>query len=192
MFRFKDQMYITYHTQILEQLLKIKGGYRCTHIDPVTVEEDGKLGKITATKGGVAQVGSLNPYEKIQAETIGTMAGITTVLLEENGERSGTGNMAVTDMEEGSWLAVYGADFSEKGAEKFTAAVRVLEGKQGGVQIRLDRPNGDIVGYLPIEADTSGEFKEISTKLSQKITGKHDLVFAFTGEGYELDYWYFQ
>jgi len=192
MFRFKDQMYITYHTQILEQLLKIKGGYRCTHIDPVTVGEDGKIEKITATKSGVDQVGSLNPYERTEAETIGTMAGITTVLLEENGERSGTGNMAVTDMKEGSWLAVYGADFNEKGAVSFTVAVRALEGVQGGIQIRLDRPTGEIVGYLPIEADNSGEFKEISTELFKKITGKHDLVFVFTGEGYEFDYWYFQ
>lgn len=192
MFKFKEQMYIAYHTQILEKRLGISGGYRCTHIDPVTISEDGKIQPISATEFGVKQVQSLNPFERVEAETIGTMGGITTKLTDESENLHGTGNMSVTDINTGDWIAVYGADFGDNGADTFTASIKPPHDKYGAIQIRLDKPTGIVVGYLKVEASTSEEYQEISTELFSKITGIHDLVFVFYGEGYDMDYWYFK
>lgn len=191
-FEFKDSMYIAYHTQILEKRLNVAGGYRCTHIDPVTVEADGSIAAITATEFGVKQVQSLNPYIRTEAETMGTMGGVNTSLYEENGKNSGTGNIAVTDINTGDWIAVYGADFGDDGANTFTASIKPSKDQVGVVQIRLDKPTGIIIGYLEIEAGDAEEYKEVATELFSTITGKHDLVFIFSGEGYSFDYWYFK
>lgn len=192
MFEFKGQMYMAYHSQMLEKKLDISGGYRSTNIDYVTVNEDGTIENIKASEFGVKQVKSLNPYERCEAETIGTMAGIGTTLIEETGAGSGTGNMAVTDIHTGDWIAVYGADFGEIGAKSFTACIKAPASGEGAIQIRLDKPTGEAVGYLKIDADSSGSFKEITAELLKPITGEHNLVFVFYGEGYEFDYWYFK
>ncbi|MGF7142125.1 arabinoxylan arabinofuranohydrolase [Anaerotaenia torta] len=192
MFRFKDQMYMAYHTQILENRLDITGGYRCTHIDPVTVSEDGVIQTIKATEFGVKQVQALNPYERVEAETIGTMGGITTKLADETNKLSGTGNMAVTDIHTGDWIAVYGVDFGDSGADHFTASIRAPRDQFGAIQIRLDKPTGTVAGYLKVEPGTDADNQEVTVELLTKITGVHDLVFVFYGEGYELDYWYFK
>lgn len=192
MFEFKGQMYMAYHSQMLEKKLNITGGYRSTNIDYVVVNEDGTIDNIKGTEFGVKQLVSLNPYEKCEAETMGTMAGISTVVIEETGPNSGTGNMAVTDINTGDWIAVYGADFGDKGATSFTACIKAPVNGEGAIQIRLDKPTGEPVGFLKIDADSSGEYKEITADLLTTVTGEHNLVFVFYGEGYEFDYWYFQ
>ena len=192
MFEFKGQMYMTYHSQMLEKKLGISGGYRSTNIDYVVVNEDGTIDNIKASEFGVKQIKSLNPYERCEAETMGTMAGISTVVVEETAPGSGTGNMAVTEIHTGDWIAVYGADFGEKGAKSFTACIKPPTSGEGAIQIRLDKPTGEAVGYLKIDADSSGQFKEITADLMTPITGEHNLVFVFYGEGYEFDYWYFK
>jgi arabinoxylan arabinofuranohydrolase len=192
MFKFNDTMYMAYHSQMLEQKLGITGGYRSTNIDQVTVNEDGTIDNIKGTEFGVKQIKSLNPYDRCEAETMGTMAGISTVLIEESGNNSGTGNMAVTDIHTGDWIAIYGADFGEKGANRFTVMVKPPKEAFGAIQIRLDKPTGDVIGYLKVDADNTGEYREITIELLTSVTGEHNLVFVFYGEGYDLDYWYFE
>lgn len=189
MFHFHDRMYIAYHTQILEKKLHIPGGYRCTHIDPVVINSDGSIEVITATEAGVNQVQSLNPYLRTEAETFGTMSGVSTELYEENGVGSGTGNMVVTDIHSGDWIAVYGVDFGSEGAELFTAAIKAEMNQKGMIELRLDKPTGEVVGSLEIVPNST--FKEITIELLTKVKGIHDLIFVFHGEGYTFDYWYF-
>jgi arabinoxylan arabinofuranohydrolase len=192
MFQFKDQMYIAYHSQMLEKRLGISGGYRSTNIDLVTVNDDGTIKNIIGSEFGVKQMKSLNPYVRTEAEIIGTMAGVSTVLIDEADKDNGTGNMAVTDINTGDWIAVYGADFGVKGANTFTAMVKPPKDEYGAIQIRLDKPTGDIVGYLKVDADDCGIYKEISAELLSTVTGEHNLVFIFYGEGFDLDYWFFK
>lgn len=192
MFHFHDQMYIAYHTQIMEKKLDVSGGYRCTHIDLVTVNVDGSIAVITASELGANQVQNLNPFIKTEAETMGTMGGVSTTLYEENGINSGTGKMIVSDINTGDWIAVYGADFGNETANTFTASIKSIKDQVGGIQIRLDKPTGIVIGYLEIEANDLDEYKEISVELFSAVTGVHDLVFVFYGEGYTFDYWYFK
>lgn len=190
-FELGDQWYIAYHTQMLEKRLGISGGYRSTNIDPVAINEDGSIKKITATETGVKQIKTLNPYEKTEAETMGTMGGINTTQYGELSEKNGTGNMVVTDISTGDWTAVYGVDFGEEGAKTFTASIKPST-EIGAIQIRLDKPTGDVIGYLEIGPNETEDYQELTTELLSTVTGEHDLVFLFYGEGYNFDYWYFK
>lgn len=192
MFEFDNQLYIAYHARLVETKMGVSGGYRSTNIDSVSIAEDNSINNIEATELGVKQVKNLNPYTRVEAETIGTSAGVSTSLYDENAENGGTGNMVLTDIHTGDWTAIYGADFGEQGANYFTAKVKPSKFMAGVVEIRLDNPNGDAVGYIEIEPSEEEEYKEITTKLLTRVTGVHDLVFVYLGEGYKIDYWYFQ
>lgn len=191
LFEFNDQWYITYHTQILEEKLGIAGGYRSTHIDRMSVNDDGSINPINGTKRGMTSVKNLNPYEKVEAETMVTMGGISTIQCGETSTYCGSGNMAICDIQTGDWIQVAGVDFKDKGAKSFTAAIKSLEKQTGIIQMRIDSLEGEVIGYLKVQADEDREYKEISAELLSQVVGVHDLFFIFYGEGYEIDYWYF-
>ena len=120
-----------------------------------------------------------------------TMGGLNTTQADEVSKQYGSGNMELCDMKSGSWLALYGVDFGEEGATKFTAAVKAAAGCEGAMQIRLDNLDGEIVGYLEV-GEGDGTYKEVTAELLKKVTGVHNLVFVFYGENYNVDYWMFQ
>jgi arabinoxylan arabinofuranohydrolase len=207
MFEFKGQWYIAYHTQTLEKAMKDAGmmpgqmphpttgdlqadtRYRNSHIDAVTINTDGSIPEITGTRAGAAQVGHLDPYQVTEAETIGVMAGINVT--EDSDAES---QMTVTEINSGDWLALYGADFGGAGAKQFFCRVKAPQAGLGAIQIRLDSPEGTIAGYASIklaEGETGGAYSELTVDLPQPITGVHDLVFVFYGEGWEFDQWQF-
>lgn len=192
MFEFKGQLYIAYHSQLIDKRLGRSAGYRSTNIDAVTVNEDGTLAVITGTETGVDKVKSLNPFVRTEAETIGTMAGVNTELANGKDASTGTGNMVVTDIQAGDWIAVYGADFGDNGAKSFTAAIKASKETTGAIQVRLDELKGEVVGLLEVKPSASEEYQEITVELLKTITGEHNLVFVFDGEGFSIDYWYFQ
>lgn len=189
-FQFKDKYYIAYHTQMLESRLGISGGYRSTNINEVTVNEDGSINMVQANEAGVAQVDTLNPYESVPAETMATMAGISTVPCDEESIACGSGNMAVNEIDTGDWIAVKGVDFGTAGAKRFSIDTKLGETK-GAIQIRLDNLYGEVIGYVPIPTGDTQEFITLSTDLLTTVTGEHDLFFLFYGSGYELDSWQF-
>ena len=193
MFEFNGEWYIAYHTQILEQPLGVSGGYRCTHVTKIEVTEDGSISTVPSVdRYTLEQVKYLNPYEKVEAETMATMGGLNTTQADMVSKTYGSGNMELCDIHSGDWLALYGVDFGETGATKFTAAVKAAEGQTGAVQIRLDNLKGEVVGYLEVGEYTDGEYHEITVDLLKTVTGVHKLVFVFCGEGYNVDYWQFQ
>lgn len=192
LFEFNGAWYITYHTQILEAPLGISGGYRCTHITKLEVKEDGTITKVErADRDSLEQVKNLNPYVKVEAETMATMGGLNTTQEGAQSKDCGSGNMTLCEINSGDWLALYGVDFGTEGATKFTAAVKAPTGCKGAIQIRLDSVNGEIAGYLDVGTGADGMYHEITVDLLKKVTGTHDLVFVFSGEEYKVDYWQF-
>lgn len=192
MFRFQGEHYMAYHTQILESRMDIKGGYRSTNINHVTINEDGSIASIRADEAGVEQIGSFDPYQKFSAVTMATMAGITTVQSGEESERYGSGHMIVSEIDTGDWIALKGVEFGTEGATKITTTVKLPKESTGVVQIRLDNLFGDVVGYVELPVGTNDDFVEITEELVSSITGKRDLYFVFSGNGYEVDAWKFE
>jgi arabinoxylan arabinofuranohydrolase len=157
--------------------------YRSPNVNEVTINPDGTIQLVTGTREGVPQDGYFDPYQLTSAATMAVMAGISTRNVTGSTER-----MKVTDIHSGDWIALRGVNFGNTGAKKFICRVTGPASGKGVIQIRQDSLTGKPIGYVVIEAGQSGE---ITVELLRTLTGVHDLVFVFSGEGYEFEEWRF-
>ncbi len=186
-FSFSGKWYITYHTQTLEAAMGFKNGYRCTFIDALTVDDTGIIVPVTATRSGAQQIKPLNPFERVEAETMAAMAGVTTGLAPDADGKAGTGNGIVTAIEAGGYICVRGVNFSDEGADRLILHSRCVESIT--FKILMDRLDSDAVytaAISPASAFSSQEFL-----LQDRIQGIHDVYFVFESPGLELDWWSF-
>ncbi len=190
MIRFYDKYYMFYHTQLLQDDMKIKGGYRSTHVDEVTVNEDGSINTIKMSRFGVEQVVNLDPYQVIEAETMAWMGGITTRKLEDTNDNLGPVNNVITDLQSGNWIGLSNVDFGDAAPTKFEA--EVASARAGNViRITVDAVEGKCLGYLEVPNTNSvDEFVKVSTEITG-VTGVHKLFFTFYGEDFQFDNWTF-
>ena len=188
---FNNDWYMLYHSRVLEAEMNISGGYRSTHIDEVEINADGAIKPITATREGVEQIKSLNPYKINEAETMAWSAGIETKETDEPGKHFGELNMVVTGMSTGSFIGVSGVDFGPESPDTFTVKA-ASENKGNVIKIAVGDPKGEALGYL--EIPNTGDKKEFIEKTIevQDVTGEHDLFFIFAGESFYFDSWSFE
>lgn len=183
---FKGHNYMFYHNG------KLPGGggfRRSTCIEEFTRKEDGSIPFINFTTKGVNPIQTLNPYELQEAETINQSSGILC-------EGDGTTNYVTNIDNSGDYIKVRNIDFGELGASKIK--VRVASGASRNVKmlVRLTSKSGKILGTITI-APTGGEFEwtDLEVDLSAKVTGVHDIVFAFSGvssiASFNFDNWQF-
>jgi len=191
-FQFKNQWYVVYHTQTVSLALYGSGkGYRSPHINQLFHNSDGTIQEVAANYAGVGQLSNLNPYKRVEAETMGWNGRVLTEKTSASG--GPVYNQNVTDIHNGDWVAVGNADFGSTGAKRFKANVASTSG--GKIEIRLDSVSGTLVGTLNVP-NTGGiqNWKEVETTISG-ATGVHKLFFAFTGSGsgnlFNFDYWQF-
>ena len=190
MFEFNGTWYIAYHSRILEEELKMEGGgYRSTNIDFIQFNENGEPCTSAGTRAGVPQIGNLDPYETVAAVTLANASGIKTVQYGETAIKYGSGDMIITDIHDGSWTCVSGADFGNDGAKKVTVSLR--GSGNGAIRVSIDYPNSNAVAYIPVNAP-GAEFTEVSAELESEVTGVHSIFFTFVGEGYEMKEWKFE
>ncbi len=182
MFEFLGKWYMTYHSRILEESMGILHNYRSTNIDEVQIN-NGRIEPIIGTRKGVRQVKYLNPYQEISASTIGVMASIQTV------EGSGVGNMVVKITESGSFLGVYGVDFSSHCPERVILSIRDVK-KAGTIKICIDQPDGEEIAVLEVKENCNNE--RLTAQVQKSIKGCHDLYFIFEELECEFDSWRFK
>jgi arabinoxylan arabinofuranohydrolase len=174
-FQFHDEWYIAYHAQTLSKAQGIANGYRSTHLGRLFHNEDGSIQDVEADYKGVQQIQPLNPYQRVQAVTIGWSAGIKTEFETAAGER------LVTDIDNGDWIGLSGVDFGSSGAAAFSASVISLEGG-GTIELHLDDPAGLLIGKLPVPAaNIPGNPMELKTEVAG-VEGTRDLYLVFTGD----------
>ncbi|WP_327204890.1 family 43 glycosylhydrolase [Paenibacillus sp. Leaf72] len=193
-FEFNGEWYVTYHAQTVSKASIGDGkGYRSTHINKVEFYENGRMKEIQADMEGVAQLKTLDPYQRTEAETIAWQAGILTEIFEAPGSQSTNPNLNVTNIHNGDWLAVANVDFGNDGAGSFEANIASVVG--GKIEIRIDSPIGEVIGTLDA-ASTGGEqaWKLIKTDVSS-VKGVHNVFLMFKGEGesnlFNMDDWKF-
>ncbi len=189
-FRFRDNWYITYHTRVLEKAMGVEKGYRCTHIDGFTMQEDGTIGTIRQTLKGREQLKYVDPYEENRAAGMAVMGGIRCVPADETGREYGCGNMALGDIDTGDFVKVQGVDFAGEGASRVVVTARNAQGGEGSIEIRLDGPEGEVIGKVSVSEAAGDAFTECSADI-KPVGGVHDLFFIFSGEGYEVETWRF-
>ncbi len=225
---FKGKNYLFY---LNEMLVGGTGSDRSICVKEFEYDENNKIKKETAEgktplfemgfeKGAkkgysyfsVDPVGTLNPYEMNQAETIcwasnlegpeggvnGTQRGVKTkAKFEFDGIDPITGKVAfwqsaffngvvVCDINNDDYIKVREADFGEEGAKSFTVNAACGDELAGGdIEVWLDYEEDDQrqIGTVAIE-NTGGDniYQDFTIELEEKVTGVHDLYFIFKGE----------
>lgn len=180
---FKGNSYFFYH----DQELSGEGFQRSVSVEQFEYNADGTIPMIKPTKEGVTEsVSKLNPFKKVEAETIAWSEGVKV----SNDNNTG---VYVTEISNDDYISVRSVDFG-KGAKKFEASA-VSDAEGGKIEIRLGSVDGTLLGTCEIQ-DTGGlqNWQLHSTKF-KKVKGVHDVYFIFKGdEGhlFNFDWWLFK
>jgi len=192
-FEFNGTWYQAYHNRYVARHAGIPPVYkRNLCLDSIHHNPDGSVKTMVNTKDGVAQVGHVNPFVRVEAETMNAQNGIYTEVCSEGG-------MNVTEINNNDWIKVRGVDFGPTGAAAFTASIasemKYGISKGGSIEIRTDDVNGTLIGTVPVAFTGGLDIWKSETVAIEEVTGVHDLCFVFTGEDvdnlFNFDYWYF-
>ena len=178
---YKGHSYSFYHKS------GIPGGgtfNRSASCEEFTYGADGSIPALKSTTEGPKQIETLNPFERVEAETICWSEGIKT-------EKCSEGGVNIGNIEKGDYIKVSGVDFGD-GATKFTASV--ASNTDGGtIELHTGSKNGPVIGACQVKG-TGGwqNWEEVSCDV--KVSGTQDLYLVFNGNsGYLLnvDWWKF-
>lgn len=183
---FKGNSYFFYHTGKLPG----GGGFgRSMAVEQFDYNPDGTFPVIMPTDEGVAPVGTLDPYRRVEAETMAWSSGIG---VEQNAE---TG-VYVSDVHNGDYMMVKNVNFGSGGPKTFGASVAsALRG--GAIEVRLDSTEGDLIASLDVPGTGGWEnWRYIETPALAEVPGLHDIYFVFKGRKgpklFNIDYWRFE
>ena len=188
---YKGRSYFFYHNQWLTHVPGFTGGFtRSTAVEEFAYNQDGSISLLNMTNEARPAIGTLNPYERVEAETIAWCVGVKT-------ERCSQGGMNICDLRYDSYVQVRNVDFGPAGAAKFVACVangNVSPLGDTAVELRLGSLDGTLIGTLPVPS-TGGwdNWVEMSVDVAG-AAGVQDLFLVFKGLDTELlkmDYWKF-
>lgn len=164
-------------------------GYtRSVCVEQFTYNSDGSIPTITMSNNGPAQIGTLNPYVRVEAETMAFSSGVQTEVCSEGG-------IDVSFLNNGDYIKVRGVAFgSSPGATSFSA--RVASATSGGkIEIRLGSVTGTLVGTCTVAGTGSWTTWTTVTCPVSGATGTQDLFFHFTGSTsdnlFNFNWWQF-
>lgn len=196
-FEFEGQWYIIYHAQTVSRAVYGEGrGYRSPHLNKLEYYDNGLIKPVEADWKGVEQVKPLNPYQRVEAETIAWQKGITTEPCTAPGAMVAGINMNVTGIDDGDWVAVSQADFGSEGPTIFEANVAATVG--GRIEIRLDSTIGPVIGILDVPVTGGSQDWRLIRCEVERVTGIHNIFFMFKATGdvkenlFNFDYWQFK
>lgn len=160
---------------------------RSVSVAEMHYNEDGTIQEVpywADTK--LEQIGTFNPFRKVEAETMAWGYGLKTA---PNADKS----LSVVNVNNGEYICVRGVNFAKNKARRFEVSALPLEG--GNLKIRLDAPDGKIVGNVNIPQGNETSKYELYSCEVNAVSGIHDLYLSFEGENnkdlFELDYWKF-
>ena len=141
--------------------------------------ENGEIMEVPYWKENtLLQTQPLDPYRRVEAETMGWGYGLKTK--RKGGAELCTGqnfrDMCVTCIDDADALTVRGVDFGY-GHPTATFTANALVRSDVAIELHLDSAEGPVVGRLEMKAG-SGEFRSRTCKV-RGATGVHDLVFVF-------------
>ncbi|HYP76851.1 MAG TPA: glycoside hydrolase family 43 protein [Polyangiaceae bacterium] len=179
---YKGHSYLFYHNAALPG----GGGYkRSVCVEEFTYTADGGIPMLTMSTTGPKAIANLNPFVRVEAETIAFSSGLKTEVCSEGG-------MDVTNINNGDYIKVKNVQFGT-GATSFDARV-ASAGSGGSIEIHLDSQTGTLLGTCAI-AGTGGA--QMWTTKNCTVTGAmglHDVFFKFTGGSgslFNFNWWQF-
>ncbi len=183
---YKGHSYFFYHTGKLPH----GGGFgRSVAVEEFQYNADGSFPTILPTDEGVKPIGTLNPYTRVEAETMAFSRGVKT-------EQNNQVGVYVSDIHNGDYIKLQAVDFSSATPETFTA--RVASGRRGGtIEVRLDSVKGQLLAQLDVPATGGWEaWKTLSVEIQNaSFDTPRDLYFVFKGRKgpklFNFDWWGF-
>ncbi|RZM06190.1 MAG: carbohydrate-binding protein, partial [Pedobacter sp.] len=179
---FLGKSYLFYH----DAGLAGGGGFkRSVCVEPFTFNPDGTIPLILPTKNGVTQSAkNLNPFQRVEAETIAWAEGVKTE------KDSVSGEVFLTQINDNDYIKIRSVDF-QHGTRQFETRVKALI-SDASIEIRIDSIGGPILGKLEVGSDSKTQkWKTKECKLTN-TKGIHDLYLVFKGKKGELmnfDWW---
>ena len=180
---FKGHSYFFYHSGKLPG----GGGFgRSVAVEEFTYNADGSFPTILPTNEGVKPVGTLNPYQRVEAETMAFSFGVKSEWNDETG-------VYISDIHDGDYIKLQAVNFGRKVPRTFMASVAsALRG--GTIDIRIDSLEGQLLGQLEVPHTGGWEkWQTLTVDLLRPAEGIHDLYFVFHGrKGVKLmsmDWW---
>lgn len=177
---YKGNDYMFYH----DGLLPNGGGFRrSTSIEEFWFNADGSIPFIPFTRQGVKPVGTIDPYRRVEGETMSQSWGVSLDHL------AGMEHW-VTSVHNGDWIRVREVEFGE-GAKQCTIGVRNFK-NPGVVEFYLDQREGRPVARFEVNAANAGQ--PITVNVKGKTEGKHDVYVIFRDQNEEMfdfDWWQF-
>jgi arabinoxylan arabinofuranohydrolase len=181
---YKGNSYLFYHN---EELPGGGGFNRSVCVEQFEFNPDGSFPAIIPTREGIIKsVDNLDPYIRVEAETIAWSEGVTIDYSDKTG-------VFVTNINEGDYIKVRSVDFG-RGAKKFQAAL-ASESGGGSIEIRTGGVNGKLLGTLTVENTGGWQKWAVQGCKVKKAKGIHDLYFVFKGEEgnlFNFDWWSFE
>jgi arabinoxylan arabinofuranohydrolase len=171
---------------------------RSVCLENLIYNTDGTILKLPfwSTKG-VEQLGTVNPYNRTEAETMAFSEGLKTEM-ETEWERNVPWDKGkkiedrifVTSIHNGDYLKVKGVDFA-KGCSTVEVSIASLKG--GKIEIHTDKIDGPVLGTINVNTSGEGDLWKTITSPVKNIKGIHDLFFVFKGENelFNFDWWKF-
>src|ERR1044071_443616 len=144
-----------FNYNILKQTMSKHYEKRSICLEKITYNSDGTIQKLPFwSTAGVKQVGTLDPYRPVEAETIAFSEGLKTEKVTEwerniswNRGRKIADRIIVTSVNNGDYIKVQGVDFS-KGASSIDVSVASLHG--GKIEIHVDKIDGPVLAVVNV------------------------------------------
>lgn len=172
---FKGRNFMFYHNGTAPNG---SGFRRSTAIEEFCYLPDGSIPFIPFTKTGVVTpVGNLNPYERVEAETMADCYGVKT-------DRRAGDEHSVTSIHNGDLLRLRSVDFGSEGATSLRVRTLNVRDTTSSIEFRAD-------GKLLVSVPISGPGESVAD-VKERISGVHDLTILFRGGDGELldfDWW---
>ena len=183
---YKGKSYFFYHTGNLPG----GGGFaRSIAVEPFEYNADGSFPTIVPTREGAPAIGTLDPYRRVEAETMAWSEGVAS----EPNDKTG---VYVSDIHNGDYIKVANVNFMSGGPRSFGASV--ASALRGGVmEVRMDSVDGPLVAQLEVPGTGGWEnWRYIEVPAKMEVPGVHDIYFVMKGRKgpklFNFDYWQFK
>ena len=196
---YKGKSYVFGHSyDVLKQITPKFYERRSVDMDEMIYNADGTIeNRSYFSIEGPEQVGRLNPYTRVEAETMAWSEGVKTHFETEwegdfdwaRGKRIAD-RLFVTSINHGDYIMVKGVDFQE-GPKRIKVSASPIYG--GKIEVRVGGIDGRLISTINIDdARKSGIWDTYDAPV-ENIKGVHDLFFLFKGEKdlFHFDWWQF-
>lgn len=211
---YHERSFLFYHGNSLD---KGSSYHRSTALEEIFYGDDGSIPSIEQTSEGVKPVRSLNPYERVEGETMAWERGIEV-------ERRADNSCSLTSIHNNNYVKIKEVDFGSTGPVGISVnAACADESHEGTIEFRIgcdedvnseasdekdifaegfdlhntDVDSGEVIATVDVKS-TGGEdiYKDIKGVINKKITGVHDVFVVFKGNGdnelFKFDYYQFE